>query len=1613
MKRKILIVDDSAINRLLMKTILETDYEVLEAANGLVAYNIVKQERGRLSAILLDLNMPIMSGYELLDKIKAVPEYSSVPVVVITGSVSKTDGTEEKVLEAGAMDFVVKPCNPIILRNRLHNIIKFGEQAAIANETRMDVLSELYNSRDVFEQTKEMIYERMFALGKEEDSENKDNNGSKELWNPQSIDSLIFNSFVGGACVFEFNNGVIRYLKVNEKYVKIMLGDSEYSEQALSMVWKNRFTEQSLKESNDSLRRAIETGEELTIESELKGIDPPDRSVYIRSVLRVIASSGNRHLFYCVIEDITAAMESELHEKHVMQQLQTILKEMNNGVVACHYRDDNNAIMYFANDRFYEQRGYTREQYENEVKDVRDIICEEDRPLLRDQRILAGEGKVVDRIIYRVRKRDGTIASMRSAISSFIQSESNEPYQIFITEDITTELEARIKERENLELTRLIIDNVASGVTAVTLDGSDVKYLFSNDNYFSMLGYTKEQYFAEVSDTFQIFHPDDRQIIYDAVHRLKPGDKPLVLEYRVFRRDKSIIKVRMVIVSKEYRNNQVLQLSVFEDITEEYREEEHQKELLENLPCGAGIFEVVNGDIITKYLNKKYWELVGRQPEVDGDSSALRFVHEGDRPYLREVIQNIIATGKEKECEVRIVNGDGHYVPFVIRTSVIKYKSGKISLYSTYTSIAEDAITFRQMLPVALETMMSSSEDLSFIKDRSLTYVCASRAFAKLVGLNDEKEIIGKTDYDIFEKEIADKYNALAVEVLNSGNSIVGSIQNLSINNSAPRYFNNSFFLLKDALGNAIGIYGTGRDITDDREAFKRLQILTDTMPGGLVNYTIQRDRIRAQYVSDGVYRIIGYSKEEYDLENDNPLSFVYEKDRNELREKIEGIVLNGEPVDYDCRIERKDGVLRWINLRGIVSERTEDTVTVSTVIFDITEKKLAEIKLNQLEQDNRTKYEHELQLRKSLVQDAFIYYQVNLTNGLLEEYSTTGEKIVEAKVGEPFLEIQNKSIASKIYPGDLERVRDSIFIDALKKAYSKGTTFISEVYRRKISGDDYCWVQMDVHMMEKPGNGDLAVFYQGRNIDHEKKTSLSINTIINEDIESVINVHITKDTAEVVHMRENVNFHKLYGEFDYNKVAEEYCNNFVAKEDREMYASFFNKKNLVKRLKSERMISLSYRLTENNKLRRKTTNAYYLDELKDIIVLTRRDTTGLYLEEMRRQAELKSAVNNANRANKAKTDFISHLSHDMRTPLNAILSFSSGILLENADEIKMQEYLRKINVAGEYMLGIVNDVLDMSRIEQDRIKLNAEPYLVKDFEDTIHGVIDELSKDKNIEFIMDTSKNGSPGIVVDHVRFNQIFINLLSNAVKFTPNGGKVEFILEELGKNSAGKVVKRFTVRDNGIGMSEDFIPRAFDSFQQEERSELSRNTTGTGLGLAIVRELVRMMNGTIQLTSKLNEGTTFIIELPFEETDLFEKQCDKLTHNYEKLKGCRILLAEDVEVNAEIAKALFNKRGSIVEHADNGKKACEMFDRSAEGYYDLILMDIKMPVLDGLSATKRIRAMKRSDAKTVPIIAMTADAFVEDEKIAFDSGMNGHVSKPIVPSRMFDTCCELLES
>lgn len=393
-------------------------------------------------------------------------------------------------------------------------------------------------------------------------------------------------------------------------------------------------------------------------------------------------------------------------------------------------------------------------------------------------------------------------------------------------------------------------------------------------------------------------------------------------------------------------------------------------------------------------------------------------------------------------------------------------------------------------------------------------------------------------------------------------------------------------------------------------------------------------------------------------------------------------------------------------------------------------------------------------------------------------------------------------------------------------------------------------------------------------------------------------------------------------------------------------------------------------------------------------------------------EAELEKSAEQAKNANEAKTRFLFNMSHDIRTPMNAIVGFS-GLLEKNLqNEKKAKEYLGKIQSSSNLLLRIINQVLEMARIESGTAVLQLKAEDMDALFHRVNTVFEEDVRKKNLQYqvVLDVRHHYA---VCDETKLQEIMLNIISNAIKYTPEGHSIHVEIHESVSENPSKVRYIFSCEDTGIGMSEEYLPHIYEEFSREHTTTENK-VPGTGLGLPIIKSMIELMGGSIQVESRLGIGTKFTVDLSFDiasKEEVYGSQDTIKSSAIHTIKGKRILLVEDNELNAEIAKTVLEDVGALITRAENGQQAVELFKEKPAGTFDAILMDLMMPVMDGYTATRKIRSLEHSDAKTIPIIAMTANAFQEDAEKCIAVGMNAHLAKPLDIEKMMITICRLV--
>lgn len=540
---------------------------------------------------------------------------------------------------------------------------------------------------------------------------------------------------------------------------------------------------------------------------------------------------------------------------------------------------------------------------------------------------------------------------------------------------------------------------------------------------------------------------------------------------------------------------------------------------------------------------------------------------------------------------------------------------------------------------------------------------------------------------------------------------------------------------------------------------------------------------------------------------------------------------------------------------------------------------------------------------------------------------------------------------------------------------------------------------------------------YISKEIDNQKQNlneQYKIIKTLSDIYFCVYHVNLETGDATLVSAPEYIQemLGKVNSMYNILPVVEKY---FVTDEYRERVHIFHNVEDWKKKFKERNSISYEF-IGPNMGWTRSTlivSARNVFGEVTEILYAVQ-EINGPKKRELEYNEKLKFALEEAQKANVAKSIFLSNMSHDIRTPMNAIISFTNLAIAHFDDKETVKEYLENIATSGKHLMSLINSVLDMSRIESGKIKLMENSCDVCTLVEEIYNIIAADIKTKTLTYEMNYDEITHKNILCDSLRLNQVLINLLGNSIKYTKSGGKISFLVKENPLEDNTKAEYEFVVSDDGVGMSKEFLKSLFDPFEREETSTNS-GVQGTGLGMAITKNIVEMMGGSVTAESEKNVGTTITVKIPFsfcDETTDVKKETKKEDFSPVSSEGKRILLVEDNKVNRQIAHAILSDRKILLEDAENGEEAVEIYKNSQPGYYCAILMDVQMPIMNGYEATRAIRQLENKELAKIPIIAMTANAFEEDKKESLAAGMNAHILKPIDVDILINTLKEFIK-
>ena len=778
-------------------------------------------------------------------------------------------------------------------------------------------------------------------------------------------------------------------------------------------------------------------------------------------------------------------------------------------------------------------------------------------------------------------------------------------------------------------------------------------------------------------------------------------------------------------------------------------------------------------------------------------------------------------------------------------------------------------------------------------------------------------------------------------------------------------------------------------------------EMLTDFMIMGETRGLIGgycEDEFPVCYANEGMARMLGYDAVEELIEaiDGKVINTIHPDDREQVIKDIGDEYYEGLTYETTYRMPRKDGSWFWTVDKGKVIQTEDGKLAIISACYDMTSfverhKKLEEKNmLSQATIDNIPGGYHRCSLEEG---HPFLY----ISNRFLAILGWTREEIRT---------IFDNKFDNMLHPDD--RNLSSDYVTRILDTRGHGSAK-DQIYRL-LGKDGYHWVT-DATTLVKSGN---QTFFQGNITDftdfvkakEKKEQEIELQREIIEGLGkeyfSVLAVELDKD--RVLSYRESGENGKIISDFcrkcgnRWSKIIPSYAEMMVSDNTN---GEFENQLGLETLRSQEKDYSMTYEFKLETGINYHQVRVAFVKK-KDgtrMAVVGTRNIDSLIKKERMQEEKLKKAYVAAENANKAKTEFLNNMSHDIRTPMNVILGYNH-LMKSQLTESKQLDYQKKIEQSGKLLLAIINNVLDMARIESGKIKVDENYERVGEVVDEIISTFSSEAEEKEIH-LSGSMKVTHRNILCDGTKIREIYVNLVSNAMKYTPRGGNVTITVEELPCEKEGYMKVKSEIKDTGIGMSKEYLPTLFEPFSREQNTTIGR-IGGTGLGMPIVKKMVDLMGGSLEVESELGKGTVFTFTLMHKIADkkYYSQRIEKVKTSSmrESLSGKHVLLAEDNDLNAEIAVTILEEAGLVIERVEDGIQCVNRIEQMSPGTYDLILMDIQMPNMDGYQAAQCIRHLNDKKKAEIPIIAMTANAFAEDRKRTFDAGMNGHIAKPI---------------
>lgn len=1049
------------------------------------------------------------------------------------------------------------------------------------------------------------------------------------------------------------------------------------------------------------------------------------------------------------------------------------------------------------------------------------------------------------------------------------------------------------------------------------------------------------------------------------------------------------------------------------------RIDEISKEIIDFIPTGISIYHRYNNKIKCIAANCYFADMIGVSKEkLIGEffDSIFMRVHPDDREQCIEDSVELLPKNRKASGTYRIFNlNDEQYHWFHLDGQLFKSSDGNEYAFFIFTNV--DTIVNRknafnnnfqalqsiiQYIPGGVFVYSADKDNVfSFVSDNMLLMLGYSKEEFDLAFHTHFSEMVYIEDRQC----VVDEISRVSDGKLNSTCSY-----RIRKKDGSLLWVHDERNIVTDYNGKH-WIYSTIVDITDsvnENNALtmqnNELKDIINNIPASIIIYRKDKENISIAAVN-GYLNIHskGLADSLIGIKNQEIVDLVHPDDKKSVINFFNKLYSESgdmNPSEIICRTKLGQNLaFCWYHCRAICIPQKDDVSLIYAVYTDASYQKAKEIDFHRLMQNLLSSNENSMfSCRLDLSE-----------NRCINKYGK-----------DEYISLFNDNSADNI----LERVKSLIYGADEKLKFSKEysrNSLINKFYagrqnnncklRFSLNNIDVFWVDAYFQMIQNPYSENIETFIYFVNYDLQHKKEKIINCITEEEYDCIGIINVNSGKIKYYYLTSDMRFPKEMLPTDYESAVNMIAGNLLSSFEREQYLEKVRIDTVIKKLEEKPVYIFSSSCSSfSGTQRRKEINYRYLDEDHSEIMFCFKDITDTFEHEEENSKLLRTALNAAQKANQLKSDFLGNVSHDMRTPLNAILGYTRLSLMSD-DPREIRENLKKTETAGNTLLSLINDTLDLQKIENGIIVLNPKPINCRKAIQEIIANIKPMMDAKNITLEIDTSRTEEVTINVDMLRLREIFINLLSNAAKFTPNGGKVDIIIECIRREN-GIAHDKIVIKDNGIGMTQKFQAKMFEPFSQERTKETAY-IGGSGLGLSIVYRLVELMNGRIEVESEIGKGTSFTVYVDFERIENFDENNKICCNDNLDISGIKVLLCEDNKMNTEIAKRILEKNGATVVSVSDGLEGSNRFISSVPGEFDIILMDIRMPVMDGYAATFEIRNSFHPQAKTIPIIAMTADAYAADIEKAFTFGMNGHISKPINIDNMIEEIVSQLKN